>query len=135
VKIVNIMMLTFSAGRGRKAYDKNTDLSGVRLPAMRVEVDTARRHSAAVSRLLFVEVADATGGTTREEEEMRNPKLKELIDWTKFPIRRCYSLHECDICHQDIVYRARYYDGGARGHAHKDCVLRAILEEPAHDQP
>ena len=44
------------------------------------------------------------------------------IDWFKFPLRNCKSLHECGICGLKITFGEDYYDGGYGKRAHSRCA-------------
>jgi len=50
-------------------------------------------------------------------------KIKKEIDWKIYPIRKCYSMHECLICGDTIVLGDVYYDGGFGKRAHEKCVI------------
>ena len=52
----------------------------------------------------------------------RQHKIIE-IDWSKYPVRKCLSLHECKICGQKILMYHTYRDGGYGRRAHVKCVL------------
>jgi len=49
------------------------------------------------------------------------------INWGKYPVRVCHSLHECRVCGGDItlkqLYFDGYYEGGYGTRAHTTCVL------------
>lgn len=47
-----------------------------------------------------------------------------LVDWDKYPIRKCRTLHMCSICKSDIADGQSYHDGGCLRRAHVACVLR-----------
>jgi hypothetical protein len=53
---------------------------------------------------------------------------EEAVRWTDRPLRRCYSLHSCVLCHHDIRYGEEYYDGGFGRRAHFQCVNEALYE-------
>lgn len=40
----------------------------------------------------------------------------------KYKLRKCHSLHHCEICDEDITHGEQYHDGGYGKRAHKDCV-------------
>lgn len=44
------------------------------------------------------------------------------IDFFRYPIRTCQSLHCCDICGESITLGQKYYDGGYGRRAHVDCA-------------
>jgi hypothetical protein len=41
--------------------------------------------------------------------------------WKKMPRRTCYSIHECCVCKEKILYRQEYYDGGHGHRMHVKC--------------
>lgn len=43
--------------------------------------------------------------------------------WAKYPVRTCYTMHECEICEEDIVDGQTYHDGGHGRRAHTTCVV------------
>lgn len=43
-------------------------------------------------------------------------------DFTKYPVRTCYTLHFCEICQRDITLGQQYYDGGYGRRAHVGCA-------------
>lgn len=47
-------------------------------------------------------------------------KLAEL-SWHRYRVRRCRSLHHCEVCGRDIYGGERYYDGGYGRRAHEKC--------------
>lgn len=53
------------------------------------------------------------------------------IDFSKYPVRTCKSLHGCEICHQDITYGQKYYDGGYGRRAHDLCADAMAMEREA----
>lgn len=44
------------------------------------------------------------------------------INYHKYKIRVCYSLHHCALCLKDIKCGEMYYDGGYSRRAHVSCV-------------
>lgn len=44
------------------------------------------------------------------------------IDWSKYPVRMCRTLHECAICSGKILCGQEYHDGGYGKRAHTTCV-------------
>lgn len=58
---------------------------------------------------------------------------RKPLDWIKYPIRDCKTLHWCEVCHQNILNGQRYYDGGYSRRAHYTCGKRAVAEENARD--
>jgi hypothetical protein len=42
--------------------------------------------------------------------------------WTALPIRRCQTLHFCELCRANIHNGERYHDGGYGRRAHVKCV-------------
>ena len=47
---------------------------------------------------------------------------KPKINWKKYKIRTCRTLHECAICGTGIYVGDPYFDGGYGKRAHKLCV-------------
>jgi len=45
------------------------------------------------------------------------------IEWEKYKIRRCRTLHECRVCGDTIVDGEEYHDGGYGRRAHVECVV------------
>jgi hypothetical protein len=39
-----------------------------------------------------------------------------------YPLRKCMSLHDCEICRKNITLGQKYYDGGYDNRYHKECV-------------
>ncbi len=52
----------------------------------------------------------------------------KIVDYQKYKIRRCTSLHFCEICKGRIEYGHRYYDGGYGKRAHDLCADADALE-------
>jgi hypothetical protein len=44
------------------------------------------------------------------------------MNYHKYPIRICRTMHDCEICHQEIRLGEEYYDGGYKRRAHKSCI-------------
>ena len=40
----------------------------------------------------------------------------------RYPLRKCYTLHKCDVCKGDIILGSLYRDGGYGRRAHHTCV-------------
>jgi hypothetical protein len=60
-----------------------------------------------------------------------NPKD---LNWEKYKIRTCQSIHECALCGEQIDYGFKYYDGGYGRRAHVLCVRdRAMLDVSYQD--
>jgi hypothetical protein len=57
------------------------------------------------------------------------PKNKRPIDWEKYPIRLCYTMHECSLCGGKIRSYTRYHDGGYGRRAHVRCVEQKRLQD------
>jgi hypothetical protein len=58
--------------------------------------------------------------------------MKHEIDWKKYPVRTCKSLHTCELCGYSIRCGSLYRDGGYGRRAHTSCVraaLKGIKEE------
>lgn len=45
-----------------------------------------------------------------------------MIDYRKYPLRVCRTLHECGPCGEKITYGQAYYDGGYGRRAHRACL-------------
>lgn len=43
--------------------------------------------------------------------------------WAKYPVRTCRTVHECELCEEDIVVGQTYHDGGHGRRAHTTCVV------------
>lgn len=58
-------------------------------------------------------------------------KKKELTadQWTKYPVRQCYTMHECRICRMPIIWGESYWDGGYGRRAHTICVAYRVKED------
>lgn len=54
--------------------------------------------------------------------------MKREIDWKKYPVRVCQSLHTCELCGCNIKYGSSYRDGGYGRRAHDSCVRFATPE-------
>ena len=50
------------------------------------------------------------------------------MDWVRYDVRSCQSMHFCRICNKDIVASERYYDGGYGRRAHVTCVHSLDLD-------
>lgn len=51
-------------------------------------------------------------------------QLHERIAAGKYPLRYCYSSHECASCAKDIALGEFYYDGGYGRRIHQSCVQK-----------
>jgi hypothetical protein len=49
-------------------------------------------------------------------------KDKRFIDWGKYSIRMCYTMHSCILCGGTIANGSVYRDGGYGRRAHVRCV-------------
>ena len=49
--------------------------------------------------------------------------LKLVKQLKKKPIRKCYTMHECCICHKIISCGEIYRDGGYGKRAHEKCFV------------
>ncbi len=56
------------------------------------------------------------------------------MDYTKYKIRTCRSLHHCEICNGDITLGQKYYDGGYKRRAHDLCADAEELERQEHQR-
>ncbi len=62
----------------------------------------------------------------RARTEMATESTDKLIEMLrKYPIRQCYSSHECCLCKVSIGLGDQYYDGGSGWRAHVGCVNSA----------
>jgi hypothetical protein len=53
----------------------------------------------------------------------RNRRLPlSMLQWDRYPIRTCRSLHYCEVCCRDIVIGQPYRDGGYSRRAHVACL-------------
>jgi len=50
------------------------------------------------------------------------------MNYHKYPIRNCKSLHHCQICRKKITVGEDYYDGGYDRRAHKTCIDKDVGE-------
>jgi hypothetical protein len=53
---------------------------------------------------------------------MTELKTLSRLSWGTYPIRRCRSLHHCEICSKDIRLGDVYRDGGYSRRAHVRCT-------------
>jgi len=60
---------------------------------------------------------DKNYGFHQVDEQVIRP-----INWRKYNVRTCMSLHECKICRSDINLGEIYFDGGYSRRAHVECV-------------
>jgi hypothetical protein len=60
------------------------------------------------------------------------PMKQKPIDWEKYPIRMCYTMHECRLCGGSIVNGSTYRDGGYGRRAHVRCVWQKRLQDGKH---
>lgn len=44
------------------------------------------------------------------------------VDYTKYKIRTCLTMHHCSVCQEKINYGEQYHDGGDRRRVHVRCV-------------
>lgn len=61
-----------------------------------------------------------------------------MLQWSRYPVRVCRSLHHCEFCDQSILDGERYLDGGYSRRAHESCFQQANAQPvPAslEDQP
>ena len=52
------------------------------------------------------------------------------IDFSKYPVRTCQSLHCCDVCGESITLGQEYRDGGYGRRAHVACVGETGVIDP-----
>jgi hypothetical protein len=43
------------------------------------------------------------------------------VDYLKYPVRICRTVHHCEACDKDIVFGEKYHDGGFGKRAHFLC--------------
>jgi len=53
----------------------------------------------------------------------------EPIDYGKYPVRTCRSLHHCEICGKDITHGNSYHDGRPGKRAHVLCEKERRFNE------
>jgi hypothetical protein len=67
----------------------------------------------------------------------RNRKLPlSMLQWDRYPVRTCRSLHHCEVCFRDIDLGQKYRDGGYSRRAHVACLDRigsGGTDSPARD--
>lgn len=51
----------------------------------------------------------------------REVKKGENMNYRKYTIRTCRTLHYCNICHESIRCGELYYDGGENRRVHRKC--------------
>lgn len=56
-------------------------------------------------------------------------KELDYINWKKYPMRKCRSMHECYCCRKEIKDGETYFDGGYGRRAHQSCVLRRATKK------
>jgi hypothetical protein len=56
-------------------------------------------------------------------------RKQKPIDWEKYPIRMCYTMHTCRLCGGKIRSYTGYYDGGYGRRAHLKCAKRQVLDD------
>jgi len=47
-------------------------------------------------------------------------------DYTKYRMRICQTMHDCEICNDIIRLGEAYYDGGYGHRAHEKCIKNVI---------
>ena len=50
------------------------------------------------------------------------------VTWRRYRVRRCLSLHHCEVCDKPIVPNDLYHDGGYHRRAHVACVDTMTLD-------
>lgn len=45
--------------------------------------------------------------------------------WRDYPVRRCYTMHECSVCKKMIRNGESYYDMNGRRRAHIVCGIES----------
>lgn len=58
--------------------------------------------------------------------------MRRVVDFSRYPIRQCQSLHFCQKCGKDILLGQLYFDGMYGRRAHVEC-LPAPEKAPAPD--
>lgn len=48
------------------------------------------------------------------------------IDWSKYKLRHCHSMHQCKLCDESIRLGQPYRDGGHGRRAHEACVAKTM---------
>jgi hypothetical protein len=51
------------------------------------------------------------------------------MNYTKYKLRKCKSLHDCNICGNRIKYNEYYFDGGYGKRVHKYCAEKEKSNE------
>ena len=67
-----------------------------------------------------------------ESAEAAYKRLTERTDYspfTKYPVRICRTMHECQLCGSTITAGEQYYDGGYSRRAHVDCNPLMTMDE------
>lgn len=60
---------------------------------------------------------------------------RRKLNWEKYPIRECRSLHHCELCAAAISLGERYRDGGYGRRAHELCVQYRTQAEGISREP
>ena len=47
---------------------------------------------------------------------------RKPLDYTRYKLRVCYSMHKCALCSTTIMLSQEYHDGGHGRRAHKGCA-------------
>jgi hypothetical protein len=55
------------------------------------------------------------------------------MNYEKYPIRTCRTMHLCCICKNNIMNSQKYYDGGYHRRAHLNCVNKKQGENNDND--
>lgn len=56
----------------------------------------------------------------------RGPRPRKAPEWSKYPLRRCLTMHTCELCDKGIKLGENYRDGGYGRRAHQECVYKVL---------
>ena len=54
---------------------------------------------------------------------------KKHKPYNEYPLRLCYTMHDCQICKGTILAGECYYDGGFGRRAHQECADKLLGSE------
>jgi hypothetical protein len=121
----------FSDGRAKRVKDRNESLTTLSLPGY----EKAGNGYSKVGDVVLIELTEPGNRLIHPGQAVcvyplmfggillrKIPKAKRKIDFTKYKLRTCTSMHECSVCHKKIGLGDEYYDGGYGRRAHKDCA-------------
>lgn len=58
-------------------------------------------------------------------------RIAEGLQYQRYPVRTCRTMHTCELCRKTITCGERYHDGGYDRRAHVTCTEECLVKKGA----